>query len=59
MICPYSVNRKIKTRTRISYDENGYHTDTAQIEESKITYPECQEENCGAWHDGECRYNGK
>lgn len=26
MICPYAVNRKVVTQTRMTYDENGQQT---------------------------------
>ena len=56
MFCPYAVNRKTVTSVQNVYDENGCCTDTVQVEENKATLLECQTENCGAWHDGECGY---
>lgn len=56
MICPYAVNRKTVTAWECTFDDEGRQDSSKQIENNVVTYPECQKENCGAWHNGECGY---
>jgi len=56
MICPYAVNRKVVTQTRMTYDENGQQTSWMEAQQNTAEFVECQKENCGAFHDGKCCY---
>jgi hypothetical protein len=54
MICPYAVNRVIKTE--IKYDDEGKETESIQVQFAKFLL--CAQEECGAWKDGRCAYRG-
>jgi hypothetical protein len=56
MICPYVVHRKSILQITRNYNEDGIETDSQQVEQNRAECMECQKENCGAWHDNECRY---
>ena len=57
MICPYIVHRKITVQAKHEYNEDGADTLDQQIEINEAQPIECRATDCGAWHDGRCRYN--
>lgn len=57
MKCPYAVTRKKITRTEIIYDDNGNQTSYIEIKSNEAVFVNCEQENCGAWHDGKCFYS--
>lgn len=57
MFCPYAVDRFTESHTEFQYDDDtdnlkAQHT----IETNKAKFMPCLEKDCGAWHDGRCRY---
>jgi len=59
VICPYAVNRKVVTQTRMTYDENGQQTSWMEAQQNTAEFVKCQKEECGAFQDGKCCYNAK
>ncbi len=56
MLCPYV--RKYYTRTTlIDYDDE--NIEKGSIISEQYINERCKKEECGAWYDGRCRYNGK
>lgn len=58
MICPYAVNRKVITAWQCTFDAEGRQDTSKQIDNNTVSFPKCQESNCGAWKDGHCAYGG-
>ena len=55
MFCPYV--RSVYTRaTMIDYDED--NIEVGSIISEQYVNAECKKEECGAWYEGRCRYNG-
>ena len=57
MKCPYTVNRHVVQQTSYEYDSYGNAVMNQLIEHNTADFVERLEEQCGAWHDGRCRYN--
>lgn len=57
MICPYAVNRKTVTQSKIEYDENGNQTAWVEIQNNNASFLKCQKEYCAVFRDGRCCYN--
>lgn len=57
MKCPYAVTRHMTQQTVFEYDETGAQTMQQTIEHNVAEFIDCVQEECGAWKDGQCRYN--
>lgn len=58
MICPYIVTRRIVVQSRHEYNDGGANTASEQVEINEAVPIKCTCEDCGAWANGRCRYNG-
>ncbi len=58
MFCPYAVTRIIKTTSYFEYDEDGRNTKAETTEYNNAVFVDCQKENCGAYKNKRCCYNG-
>lgn len=56
MVCPYAVNRKVVTQSRIQYNDDGQQTSWVEAQTNTAEFVECQKENCAAFQDGKCCY---
>lgn len=56
MFCPYAVDRNVVQQTTYEYSESGEITQMQLIERNHAAFAKCKQEQCGAWHDGQCGY---
>lgn len=57
MKCPYAVNRKTVSQTTFEHDENGVQIFQQTVEMNNASFPDCLQQECGAWNDGLCQYH--
>lgn len=57
MKCPYAVNRKTVSQTMFEHDENGVQIFQQTVEMNNASFPDCLQQECGAWKDGRCQYH--
>lgn len=57
MKCPYAVNRKTVSQTIFEHDEEGVQTFQQTVETNDASFPDCLQQECGAWKDGRCQYH--
>ena len=58
-LCPYACNVVQVNQDSYTYNEYGRNTFHEHILNETKNFVPCQEERCGAWHDGRCRYCGE
>lgn len=61
MKCPYAVNRSIVTQTEIEYEkeeETFLESNSTVSQINTAWFVDCLEDDCGAFYDGRCHYNG-
>lgn len=58
MVCPYLLQREAVRQVTNDLDLDGREIGWQQIETEKNTPMPCLKEQCAAWQDGVCRYNG-
>ena len=57
--CPYICKSKTETECWNQHpDDNGNVTKGITVRQYFFEYEECLKENCGAWYDGKCHYQG-
>lgn len=59
MKCPYAVHRQTIRQTTIEYNGENMQTGYTEIEKNSAAFLKCLKENCGAWQNGKCCYNGE
>ena len=57
-LCPYLTTTTTQTIERVSYDEDGNLTESAQVNVSSEQHGECLATRCAAWKDGACHFGG-
>ncbi|MBC8534141.1 hypothetical protein [Yeguia hominis] len=61
MICPYNMKSQVSVQQWMQEygGENGDQTPAGTtITNEQFEYMECAREDCGAFYDGRCHYNG-
>ncbi len=56
MKCPYAVSKILFIKTGMEYNTEGNQTSYTEYQKNAAYFLKCEQENCGAWHDGRCHY---
>lgn len=58
MKCPYSLNVQRVNQWAYEYDDEGRGSFTELIEREGVSFVDCLREECGAFYEGRCHFQG-